>query len=198
VQVAGKLFVIESGSLSFDTGEFTNPLINIISNWRAPNGVRVTAELRGTAREPSLRLTSDPALPGGESEIYALLFGGGGTAPSGAGASPALAMGAAVLTDILGATELRDVELRATEERTGGGGQSSLFDEGSVQSYVAGVQLSDEVWFEGSYKSQTGTSGEAESGVSGTLDWRFRPDWSLRTEVGSLGTGMDLLWQYRY
>jgi hypothetical protein len=34
--------------------------------------------------------------------------------------------------------------------------------------------------------------------VSGTFDWQFRRNWSLRTQVGTLGTGVDLLWQYRY
>jgi hypothetical protein len=30
------------------------------------------------------------------------------------------------------------------------------------------------------------------------VDWRFRRNWSLRTEVGNIGAGLDLVWQYRY
>ena len=37
-----------------------------------------------------------------------------------------------------------------------------------------------------------------DTDFSGTIDWRFRPRWSVRTEVGTIGAGVDLLWQYRY
>jgi autotransporter translocation and assembly factor TamB len=40
--------------------------------------------------------------------------------------------------------------------------------------------------------------GEQDSAVSTTVEWRFRQNWSLRTEVGTVGGGLDLLYQYRY
>src|SRR5690606_26953355 len=69
VTVAGKLFVIETGFLQFDTDEFSNPHLNVRAVWQAPNGIRVTATLSGTAREPQLLLESDPPLSGGEAQI---------------------------------------------------------------------------------------------------------------------------------
>jgi hypothetical protein len=55
------------------------------------------------------------------------------------------------------------------------------------------------VWFEGSYKALSASEQTDEGdALTGTVDWRFRRDWSLRTELGNLGTGVDLLWQYRY
>ena len=69
-------------------------------------------------------------------------------------------------------------------------------------SYTAAVRLSESVWFEGTYRNrleqQQNTTGTDPVDVSGTVDWRFQRNWSLRTEVGTMGTGMDLLWQYRY
>ena len=66
------------------------------------------------------------------------------------------------------------------------------------------MQVSDDVWFEATYKTpggghrvEPGASG-ADKGVSGTVDWRFSRSWSLRSELGTLGAGFDLLWQYRY
>ena len=65
--------------------------------------------------------------------------------------------------------------------------------------YAAAVPLSDDVWFEGSYKQEErSTATEGHSGFSGTIDWRFKQDWALRTEAGQLGTGLDVLWYYRY
>jgi len=199
VTVAGKLFVIEHGFVQFDTDDFSNPHLHVQAVWNSPGGIRVTATLSGTADEPELILASDPALPGGEAEIYALLFGGGAGDTESNAASPALGAGATVLSEVLGNTALRGVELRAGVEKRQSSGQSAQLADDEWRSYAAAVPLSDEVWFEGSYKTeQRATAAEGRSGFSGTIDWRFRKNWALRTEVGELGTGMDLLWNYRY
>jgi hypothetical protein len=138
-------------------------------------------------------------LPGGEAEIFALLFGGGVGDTDSNAASPALGAGATFVSEILGNTALRGVELRAGVEKRGSSGQSSQLAEDEWRSYAAAVPLSDDVWFEGSYKTeQRATAADGRSGFSGTLDWRFKQDWALRTELGELGTAVDLLWQYRY
>ncbi len=158
----------------------------------------MSAVLTGTAREPELVLESDPPLPGGEAEIYALLFGGGVGDTESSAASPALGAGATVLSEVLGNTPLRGVELRAGVEKRSSG-QAAQLTSDEWRSYAAAVPLSDDVWFEGSYKTeQRATAAESRSGFSGTVDWRFKQNWALRTELGELGTGVDLLWNYRY
>ncbi len=199
--VAGKVFIVETGFVQFDTEDFTNPHINIRAVWRAPSGVRITANLAGTAREPELTLESDPPLAGGEPEIYALLFGGGAGNTESSAADPALGAGATMLSEVLGNTALRGVELRAgVEQRTSNTStQSAQLANNEWRSYAAAVPLSDDVWFEGSYKTEErSTATEGHSGFSGTIDWRFKQDWALRTEAGQLGTGLDVLWYYRY
>jgi len=199
--VAGKVFIVETGFVQFDTDDFTNPHVNIRAVWRAPSGVIITASLAGTAREPELTLTSDPPLAGGEAEIYALLFGGGAGNTESSAADPALGAGATMLSEVLGNTALRGVELRAgIEQRSNNTStQSAQLTSNEWRSYAAAVPLSDDVWFEGSYKQEErSTATEGHSGFSGTIDWRFKQDWALRTEAGQLGTGLDVLWYYRY
>jgi hypothetical protein len=127
------------------------------------------------------------------------LFGGGSGTEGASSADPAMAAGAAMLSSVLDNTELEGVELRAGEEKRSASGQLATISEGSTKSYAAAVQVSDKVWFEGTYKSETSTLGsEGHSGFGGTVDWRFKEDWALRTELGELGAGVDLLWRYRY
>lgn len=187
VSLLGRVFVIDRGVIRFDGEEATNPSIDITALWQSPTHV-VTVHIRGTPREATLDLSSDPPLP--EAEVTALLLGtgsseGGGAAVTGAG------LGASLFNDLFSGTPLDRVELRASTEA-------------ERENYTAAVQVSDSVWFEATYKSSNSsqTSGpgaaDAPSGISGTVDWRFHRNWSLRSELGTLGAGFDMLWQYRY
>jgi autotransporter translocation and assembly factor TamB len=187
VQLLGKTFVIEQGEVQFDTGDPTNPRLRVLASWRAPDATIVYVEVRGTFREATLRLESDPARS--EAEIQALLLGGGTSQSSAQGAG--VGYGADFVSALLADTKLPHVELRT--------GSEAASDDRRYATYTAAVQISESVWFEGSYKalsaSETNDEGDA---VTGTVDWRFQQNWSLRTELGNLGTGVDLLWQYRY
>jgi hypothetical protein len=104
-----------------------------------------------------------------------------------AAGSAAVGGAAPIVGELLADSPLSRVEFRtATYE-----GRSS---------YTAAVRITENVWFETTYRSrETGQNATAEKpDVSGTIDWRFLRNWSWRTEIGTLGTGMDLLWQYRY
>ncbi len=189
IQVSGKTFVIDSGEVHFDTGDPGNPRIRIAANWRAPDATQILAEVSGTLREGRLRLSSDP--PRSEQEIHALLLGGAGGDGGGDAAVTSASVGADLLGTLLVNTPLRRVELRAGSEQSA--------DQRSYSTYSAAVPLGDDIWFEGSYKLlSSGDPNAATQAVSGTIDWRFRKNWSLRTEVGTIGTGLDLVWQYRY
>jgi autotransporter translocation and assembly factor TamB len=162
----------------------------VLASWHAPDGTVVYLEVRGTVREATLRLESDPALS--QAEIQALLLGGGGSGEGGGDAQAAgIGYGADFLSEVLADTPLRNVELRTGSETTA--------DDRSYSTYTAAIPISENIWFEGSYKNlETADASERGSAFSGTIDWRFRRNWSLRTEVGTIGTGLDLLWQYRY
>ncbi|HVR18353.1 MAG TPA: translocation/assembly module TamB domain-containing protein, partial [Polyangiaceae bacterium] len=187
VQLLGKAFVIEQGEVHFDTGDATNPHLRVLASWRAPDSTIVYVEVRGTFREATLRLESDPARS--EAEIQALLLGG--SSESTEAQTAGVGYGADFVSELLADTNLPHVELRT--------GSEAAADDRRYQTYTAAVQISDNVWFEGSYKALSATeTGEDGDAYTGTVDWRFRQNWSLRTEIGNVGTGVDLLWQYRY
>jgi translocation and assembly module TamB len=197
VQALGKVFVIESGRVRFDTDDASDPHLNATASWRAPDGSTVYIDVKGTLKESKVTFSSDPARP--EPEIMALLLGGqapssgvddesGGGSGAAAAGSAAVGGAAPIVNELLKDSPLGAVEFRtATYE-----GRSS---------YTAAVRVTDSVWLETTYRSreteQNAPTAETPD-VSGTIDWRFRRNWSLRTEIGTLGTGMDLLWQYRY
>jgi hypothetical protein len=191
VEYWGKTFVIEHGDIRFDTGDASNPHVNVTASWRAPEGTQIFVDITGTYREAKLRLRSDPERS--DAEKFALLLGGTGSDDSGGSGNAAatgIGVGAGVLDRLLSDTPLRNVELRTASE---------THQQRTYSTYTAAVQLSDEIWFEGSYKAarQTETT-DQNNAFSGTIDWRFKRNWSLRTEVGTIGTGLDLLWTYRY
>jgi autotransporter translocation and assembly factor TamB len=187
VQLLGKSFVIETGEIHFDTGDPGNPHIRVLASWRAPDQTTVWVEVRGTFREAKLRLESDPVLS--EAEIQALLLGGRSQGEDQTASS--IGYGTNFVGELLSNTPFRRLELRLGAERT--------VDDRSASTYTAAVPLSDTLWLEGTYMNVNSSDvGEQDSAVSTTIEWRFRQNWALRTEVGTTGGGLDLLWQYRY
>lgn len=194
VPVLGKVFNIDHGRVIFDTGENANPRLDVTAVWRAQNDVAVYVEVTGTLRDAKLHLRSDPPLP--EPEVFALLLGGSsgdrGTERSAPGsqAAGAVALGSGV--GVLGVNELlSDSPLELRIDTTAQ----------SRPRYTASVRVRPNLWFEAStYQQSQQTEGAASDRnvVSGTIDYRFTPRWSLRTEAGTSGGALDLLWQYRY
>jgi hypothetical protein len=191
LQLSDNQFIIESGEVHFNTGDPANPSIRVTANWRAPDDTVVFLTVTGTLKEPKLEdPTSSP--PKTKEEIWALLVGFGGTTDETATPSAAGALVGAqqLLSPFLQNTVARKISLRAKESEKA---------DRSYTTYTAAIPIGDKIWFEGSYHMPTANeSDEYQDAVSGTVDWRFRPHWSLRTEVGTIGTGLDLVWQYRY
>ncbi|MGC4092317.1 MAG: translocation/assembly module TamB domain-containing protein [Polyangiaceae bacterium] len=189
IDVSGKTFVVEAGEVHFDTGDPSNPRIRVVATFRPPDGTLITAEVRGTLKQATLTLSS----PGrDQQQIYALLLGGSGATEGGDARAAGAGVGAdQLLGPLLANTPLRNVELHTGNELSA--------DRRSYSTYSAAVPISENVWFEGSYKTLNTQDSRAQgNAVSGTVDFRFRRNWSLRTEVGTIGTGVDLLWNYRY
>lgn len=187
VQLLGKGFVIESGEVHFDTPDPSDPHLRVLASWRAPDGTTVYVDVGGTMKQATLRLESDPSLP--QAEIQALLLGG--SSSGGEAQAAGLGYGADFMGQLLADTPLKQLELRTGSETTA--------DDVSYATYSAVVPVGENVWVELSYKNLEGSGPvEQRDAASAIIDWRFKRDWSLRTEAGTIGTGLDLLWQYRY
>ncbi len=178
IQTLGKSFVIENGRVLFDTEDPADPHLNALASWRAPDGSTIYLEVTGTLKDARLRVSSPDH---SEDEAMALLLGGGGDLATGAGVG--------ALNAIFSGALPGQVELRTASHE-------------DKSAHTVAVQIVEDVWVEGTYR-QSAESVQSSTGadrvdVSTTVDWRFRRNWSLRTEIGTLGTGLDLLWQYRY
>lgn len=193
--ISGKRFVIEHGRVFFDTARNDDPRLDVAATWRAPDHL-VRAAVSGTYRDPKLRLSTDDGLE--LAQIYLLLqtgsLGSSGTQSADVQGLGVAGAGLGYLFE--GTPGLDRVQISASSGRNTTGADSA--------NYTASVRVSDDVWFEGTYtRAQTSSvssvgGGTSQNAYSGTIDWRFRQDWSLRTEVGTQGAGLDVLWQHRY
>jgi hypothetical protein len=171
IPIFGRVFRVVEGQLQLNPRDASNPLIDITLSGRDSNDEPVVVTISGTLQQP----TTQPS----PAELQALL-GGGAASVLGSGVS---ALG---INQLLGNTVQLNVSSTAEDE--------------NEASYGASVQLDENLWFEANYeRNQDATvNQEATSVISGTLDYRFRNNWSLRTRVGNTGGSVDVLWEYRY
>src|SRR5262249_5978627 len=141
-------------------------------------------DVSGTVAAPVIALRSDP--PRSEDEIVALLVG----IQDDSGKSDeneqfrrtamALAMNRLVQDSLLSGLQF-------------GAGETTTGD--SVSTVT--MRVGSKVWFEGRTVYGSSTSVNQENRVSGVVDWRFAPSWSLRTQLGDV-SGVELRWSLRY
>ncbi len=171
VPIFGRVFRIVRGSLKLNPREPSNPNIDITLAGRSGSDEPIFVSITGTLK--------DPITQPGPAELQALLGGGAATV-----------LGSGV--QALGVNQLlgNSVQLRV----------NAADEEDAETSYGASIQLDDDLWFEAAYqRGQEATLNQQQGEVvSGTLDYRFQENWSLRTKVGNTGGSIDLLWQYRY
>ncbi|MEI9954668.1 MAG: hypothetical protein WDO74_38290 [Pseudomonadota bacterium] len=181
-------FTIENGTVSFDAnGDPKDPRLKARAVCRLSQ-LNVWVTVTGTFRDAKVVFESDnPNLTNQAQILGALLTNSDNSSPAAAG------VGAGYLGQrLLANTALSHLELKAGSETTA--------DQRSYATYSAAYPITDELWFEGSYKTlQTqDLTGAGRNAFSGTFDYRFKKNWSLTIEAGNIGAGMDLLWQYRY
>lgn len=179
-------FTIENGTVTFDAdGDPDDPRLKVRAVCKLSQ-LTVWVTVSGSFQDAKILFESDnPALTN-QAQILAALLGPTDSANAG------LSAGTGYLGQrLLANTALSRLELKAGNETT--------VDQRTYATYSAAYPISDELWFEGSYKTlQTQNLTGARNVFSGTFDWRFKRNWSLTTEIGSIGAGVNLLWLYRY
>lgn len=171
IPLLGRLFEVQEGNLRLNPEEPSNPYIDVSLTGRSKDGDPLDVKLTGTLEEPIVT----PTL----ARLQELL--GGGAASALSGGFQALGL-ASMLGD--------SVQLRVG---------SDAADE-NLARYSAAVEVRENLWFEVNYQRNdtAGFQTKNEGAISGTLDYRLNDNWSLRTEAGTAGGSVDVVWQYRY
>jgi autotransporter translocation and assembly factor TamB len=188
-------FTIDRALVQFIPEQPDNPRVDLTASWRAPDGTTIYVDITGSANDATVLTRDDRGLQ--DVERFYLITGtpGGtgrsvtttGTAEGGPADEAALGQ-----TFALGINELLRESLGNVAVSVG----TSSDDRAS---YSASVRLSDKLSFQGNFQPASDTNlEESTNDLTGTLDYRFSRNWSLRTELGTSGGAFDLLWSYRY
>lgn len=184
VPALGQTFRITRGTITFDKAEVRDGRLAIDASTRAADGTLIELGISGIVRHPHVALRSDP--PRSQNEIVALLLGiqTDTTKASGGEQLGRTAM-ALAMNALLEGSPLATLQF--------GAGETS---QGEAVSSVS-MRVSNKVWLEGRTVKGSSTSINPSERVSGVVDWRFAPSWSLRTQLGDI-SGVELRWSLRY
>lgn len=196
IDVQGKRFDVEKGTVTFNEQAPTNPIVVATAAWTAADGTRVYAEFVGPLETGRVTFRSDPPRP--KNEILALVLFGttSGATPGPSSPGQPDAMRAAVglgggfaaqgLTEAL--DDLAGVQATARVDTT-----RSSNPRPEVE-----LQIDPKVTIRLSHVLGTPPVTEPDKNLA-TVDYRFHRNWSLETTVGDHGKAtVDAIWQRRY
>jgi translocation and assembly module TamB len=210
LDVNGKPFEIQSGTISFDGDDPSNPQVVLTAMWTAHDdaGTRVYADFTGPLKTGKVTLRSDPPLPGGQNEIRSLILFGTtdeasnsqATSQSSAFASAAPALGAA------GGVAAQPINaalggLNRVLDNIGlAGGITARLDTSQVNPRPeVELQIARDLSVEISWLIGVPVPGSNPDTTLATLNWRFLRNLTLAATYGDQGTSiLDLVWQHRY
>ena len=69
--MGSKGFTVENGRVRFDTGESSDPSVDLLASWQSPDGTTIYVRVRGRFKNPEVTLESTP--PRTEAELMTLL-----------------------------------------------------------------------------------------------------------------------------
>jgi translocation and assembly module TamB len=179
VQMLGRMFQIEGGAIVFDTPDPADPRLDVRASWRSSTNDTLFMYISGTVSKPKVQFDRPQAA------AVALLAG---TTESGKGATN---VGISALDSLLADTPLARVQLRGKDADEAGKGAT----------YTAAYRASDRVVVEGNYQAAAAQSSSQPgqgSTIGAAVDYRVTKTLSVRGQLGTIGTGVDLVYQYRY
>jgi translocation and assembly module TamB len=198
LDVEGKRFVFDQGTVSFVGDDPTNPTLAVTAVWDAGDGTRVYADFIGPLRSGKLTLRSEPALT--ENEILALVLFGTTDGLQGQGASSAdpstaafgagAGVGAGLATEGVNKaiSQLTTIDISTRVDTAHETPRPEIV-----------VQLTKNISAQFAYVLGTPPVGQNPDQTLLTIDWRFLGKWSLETTVGDAGSSIvDVLWMHRY
>jgi autotransporter translocation and assembly factor TamB len=192
LDISGKTFDIERGTVSFTGGAPDNPTISAVARYDAPAGYAVYAEHTGTVSQGKLTMRSEPPL--NQDEIVTLLLFGSpdGSLGAGSGGSLGTALSVAGGTAARGLnraiSNVTDLDVSARVDTSTGAPRPELV-----------LQLTPRVAAKVTEALGEPVPGQSPDRTFVTLDLRLGSSWSLSTTVGDRGaTAFDMIWRHRY
>lgn len=207
IDVQGKSFEIEKGTVTFVGTDPSNPQVVLTAGWTAPDGTRVYADFVGPLKTAQAKLRSSPARS--QNEILALILYGTSDEVTGnsqtqqttqvnqfegAAAGAAGGFAAQPLNQALGGVN------RMMQNLGLAGGLSTKIDTSqSVARPEVEMQISRDISLQVAWVLGTPPPGTNPDTALVTLDWHFLRQWALETTVGDMGTSiLNVIWQRRY
>jgi translocation and assembly module TamB len=203
LEVQGKIFHIDHGTISFLGDDPSNPLLVVTAIWDAPDDTRIIADYLGPLKTGRVMLRSEPPLP--QDQILSLiLFGttnGTGGAPSASQAQGSEIAAATTQSAAAGGGIATQGANKAIQDLTGTDVVQTRVDTTESQNPrpEVKVQIAHNLSVQVAYVLGVFVPGQNPDTALATVDWRFVKNFSLETTLGNAGTSiLDLIWQYRY
>jgi len=201
IGVGGKPFEIEKGTVAFVGDDPANPQVVLTAGWTAPDGTRVTADFVGPLKTGKVTLHANPAPPGGENGILALiLFGSADQGANGNNANSATPAAGFAGSEATAPINKALGGVNGALERFGlGGGLTTKVDTSQTNPRPeVELQIARDISLEVAWVLGLPPPGMPDTTLV-TFNWRFLRKWSLLTTVGNTGTSiLDVVWQHRY
>lgn len=192
LDISGKKFDIERGSVTFTGGAPDDPTISAVARYDSGAGYTVYAEYTGTATRGKLELRSEPPLS--QDEILTLLMFGtpDGSFGAGSGDSLTTAVGVAGGTAAQGLnralSDVTDLDVSARVDTSTGAPRPELV-----------VQLTPRVAARVTQALGEPPPGQSPDRTFLTIELRLASAWALSAMVGDRGaSALDLIWRRRY
>jgi translocation and assembly module TamB len=197
LNVQGKEFEIQKGTVSFVGDDPSNPEVNVTAEWTAPDATHVFADYVGPVKTGKVNLRSEPPRP--KNEIVSLILFGtadGSSATPYASKSPSTGTQAGTTVGGLATDGLS----KGLDQLTGMNVTTKIdtSDSANPRPEVE-VQIAKDISLELAFVIGTPPPGQNPDTTYATIDWRFVRNWSLATTFGDEGsTFADLVWAHRY
>lgn len=200
IDVQGKKFEIEKGTVTFQADDTANPIVVATAAWAAPDGSHIYADFVGPVKTGKVTLRSDPPRP--RNEILAIVLFGtadGANAPPPTGNQGRGPDGTTKAAASLGGGFAAQGLTEAVDDLTGV--QATARIDTSRSNNPAPeieVQIARTVSVAFAHILGTPPLSEPDRNLA-IVEWRFKRNWSLETTFGDRGKlQTDAVWTKRY
>lgn len=191
LDVSGKRFEIESGTVTFTGGDPSNPTVSALARWNSPSGYVVSASYTGTATKGKLTLSAEPSLSQDEI-VNLILFGTPEGANASGGDTASEAVGVAGGTAARGInraiSDLTHLDIQARVDTSTGAARPELM-----------IPVTPRVSARVTRAIGDPPPGSSPDRTFLTLELRLKRAWALSALLGDRGaSALDLIWRKHY